>query len=126
MLLKRFPVFFRVAVLKDAQIGRIARLGYLAVLNSLSHSASGLMGVSAVVITALMAELKYLREIMAHFLTLEVNGAEPFHSGGVDDVSSLWQPKHFGEGGRVHACVVCVGYFAGAKVGIGQQLVDKR
>lgn len=56
--------------------------------------ASGLVAVGAVVETAVVRGSEYLGEIVRDGGGVEVDGAEAFDAGGVDDVAALWQGEH--------------------------------
>ena len=96
------------------------------VLNSLEHSATGLMGVGAIIETAVARELEYLLEITGEFLRLDVECAKALYSRGVDDIPTGGKGQHLTERGGVHTRVVGIGYLGSAQIGIRQEPVDKR
>ncbi len=81
-----FAVFSFLLVLEHGEIGSIATLGNQLVVNGCQHGATWLVGVGAVAEAAVSTILKYLTEIVAHLLGLEIEGAESADAGGVDDV----------------------------------------
>lgn len=85
-----FTIFVGVGIFEDAQVGVVARLGYESVLESFEHGAVGLVGVSAVVETAVCSYLEYLWEEVRGFVFVHLDGAESSYTRSVDKVTALF------------------------------------
>lgn len=61
-------------------------MGYAVFFESFTDSAAGFMGMGTVAVATAAARLENLREIMGYFMDVEVDRAEPLHSGSVDNI----------------------------------------
>ncbi len=105
---ERLAIFFiRAGIFKDAKVRRVAARCYEVVVYRLTYSASWFVCVAAVVVSALMRQLEYFREVVRHFVLVHVNSAEAFNSRGIYYSACIArQLEHFGECSCVHAGVV--------------------
>ena len=120
------PVFALLLVVEHGEVGLVAALGYVVVLHGLADGAPRLVGMRAVVETAVLGEVEDLAEIARQLLAPDVEGAEALDARCVDEVAAAGQREHLAESGGVHARVVGLGDVGRAQVDPGQDGVDER
>ena len=120
------PVFALLLVVEHGEVGLVAALGYVVVLHGLADGAPRLVGMRAVVETAVLGEVEDLAEIARQLLAPDVEGAETLDARRVDEVAAAGQREHLAESGGMHARVVGLGDVGRAQVGPGQDGVDER
>ena len=71
------PVFALLLVVEHGEVGLVAALGYVVVLHGLADGAPRLVGMRAVVETAVLGEVEDLAEIARQLLAPDVEGRRP-------------------------------------------------
>ena len=87
-----FAVFF---VLDDAQVAGVAGFTDVMVCDGFQNGAVGFVGVGAIAEAAFFGGGKDFGKIMTNFFDFHVNGAKAFDSRGVNEVTAIFELKHF-------------------------------
>ena len=100
-LLISIPIF--ILILQHRKIRGIATLTDVMPFNSFTHGTTWLVGMCAVVETAILGKIENLLEVMPHFLAFHVEGTKAFDAWRVDDIRA-WHERilyrvHLREGG---------------------------
>ena len=95
------------------------------VLDSREDGTARFVGVGAVAVPAVLANLEYLAEIVTNLGTLDVEGAEALYARSVDDAAARGEVEELAEGGGVLTGVVCCAYLGDLDLRFGDKAVEQ-
>lgn len=118
-------VFLLVFVVEHGQITLVAGESDAVVLDGREDCTAGFVGVGAVAVTAVAANLEYFAEIVADFGTLDVEGAKALNARSVDDAATSGEVEELAEGGGVLTGVMCCTYLGSLDLRFGDEAVKQ-
>ena len=122
-----FAVFVGVGVFEDAEVGGVTRLGYQSFFEGFDYGAVWLVGMGAVVETAIGSDFEYLGKEVRCFIFVHFDSAESSYSRGVYQITAVVarELEHFGKGSGMSTGIMHLRYGGSAQVEPGYQVVDE-
>jgi hypothetical protein len=82
-----FAIFVFVLIFKHGEVGLVATLRNVMVLDGLQNGTARLMGMGAIRKTAILGEMEDFLEVAGQLLTLHIEGTKALDSWSVDEVA---------------------------------------
>ena len=127
-LLISIPIF--VLILQHRKIRSIAAFTDVMPFNSFTHGTTWLVGMCAVVETAILGKIENLLEVMPHFLAFHVEGTKALDAWCVDDIRT-WHERvlyriHLREGSGMLSRIEGIGNLSCPQVQVWEKPIDER